>query len=473
MNSSRRFLLILVCALAMPAQALSALPQAMLTQLKKNRIPVSAVSVYVRDLDADKTLLSWNAGVSRNPASVMKLVTTAAALDMLGPTFQWKTRFAAIAAPVHETVRGDLYIKGGGDPHLVSESFWADLRHLRHQGVRAIMGDLVLDTSYFQPLAEDPGAFDGEPLRSYNAPPHALLFNFRSVHFYFYSDTLRGKVTIVADPPPGNMKIRNQVKLVKGKCSSKMSRIRMAVKPHEGTTDVVFSGSFPRGCGGAELYRVVASPENNLFGAFQSYWKELGGSFTGQVKTGVVPAKAKVLYTGKSLPLADIIRKVNKNSNNVMARQLLLTLAAEQKGEPGTRAKGAQVIAEWLDRIGVGSTGFVVENGAGLSRKGRISAASLGGVLEYMYHSKNMPEYLSSLSINGRDGTMKKRLKHGQILAAARMKTGTIDHVKAIAGYLLTHQGRHLAVVVLINHDRSGAGRWAQDKLVQWLYDRY
>ncbi len=464
----------LVCLLACsPAQALSALPQVMLTQLQKNKIPVSALSVYVRDLDADRTLLSWNAGIPRNPASVMKLVTTAAALDMLGPTFQWKTRFAALADPLHETVRGDLYIQGGGDPHLVSESFWTDLRHLRHQGIRAITGDLVLDASYFQPQAEDPGAFDGEPLRAYNAPPHALLFNFRTVHFYFYADTLRGKVNIVADPLPGNTKIHNQVKLVKAKCASKMSRIRIALKQRGETTDVVFSGSFPRGCGGAELYRVVASPENSLFGAFQSYWKALGGSFAGKVKTGLVPASAKVLHTGKSLPLADIIRLVNKNSNNVMARQLLLTLGAEQKGEPGTRARGAQAITEWLDRIGVGSSGFVVDNGAGLSRRGRISAAALGGVLEYMYHSKNMPEYLSSLSINGRDGTMKKRLKHGQILAAARMKTGTIDHVKAIAGYLLTHQGRHLAVVVLINHNRSGAGRWAQDQLVQWLYDQY
>jgi len=355
----------------------------------------------------------------------------------------------------------------------VSESFWADLRELRHKGVRSISGDLVLDDSYFKPVAEDPGAFDGEPLRSYNAQPHALLFNFRSSHFYFHPDVLRGRVDIVADPPPGNLRILNQVKLRKGKCSGKLSRIRIAMTNRNGKPGVVFSGSYPRGCGGAELYRVVASPENNLFGAFRSFWKEMGGSFNGKLKTGALPAKAKILYTGKSQPLADIIRKLNKNSNNVMARQVLLTLGAEKKGEPGTRQKGAQVIQAWLDKIGVGSAGVVVNNGSGLSRKARMSADKLGGILSYMYHSKNMAEYVSSLSINGKDGTMRKRLKYGPISAAARMKTGTIDNVKAIAGYLLTQKGKRLAVVVLINHKRAGAGRWSQDKLINWLFKQY
>lgn len=457
----------------LPAWALSTLPQTMLMQLQKNKIPTSAVSVHVKDLDADKVLLSWNAKNSRNPASVMKLVTTAAALDMLGPTFKWKTRFSALVSPVRETLRGDLYIKGGGDPHLVSESFWADLRELRHTGVRNITGDLVLDSSYFQPMAEDPGAFDGEPLRSYNAIAHALLFNFRSAHFYFRPDVLRGRVDVVADPPPGNTQILNKMKLVKDKCSRKMTRVRIDVSQKGESSNVVFSGSFPRGCGSAELYRVVTTPENNLFGAFRSFWKEMGGTFNGDVKSGVTPENATTLYTGKSLPLADIIRKVNKHSNNVMARQLLLTLGAEKKGAPGTRQKGAQVINEWLERIGVSSSGVIVDNGSGLSRKSRISAAALGEILSYMYQSKNMPEYMSSLSINGKDGTLKKRLKYGQISAAARMKTGTIDHVKAIGGYLRTKKGKHLSVVVLINSTRAGAGRWSQDKLVKWLYEQY
>ena len=163
----------------------------------------------------------------RNPASVIKLVTTFVALDTR-PTYRWHTGVFADGPVERGTLRGDLILKGGGDPYLVTERLWLLQREVRLKGIQHIDGDLVVDNSYFAREEHDPGAFDGQPYRAYNTLPDALLVNFQTVNFLFRPDPVRGR-SRSSRSRPANLDIRNNMRLFRGGCASRQSGISMVV----------------------------------------------------------------------------------------------------------------------------------------------------------------------------------------------------------------------------------------------------
>ena len=476
----RTLALILGLLAVLPAQSApsEALPAEVMQALKRHGLTAQGLGVYVHEVSQPEAVLTVGADVPRNPASTMKLLTTLVALEELGPAYTWKTE-AYASAPVRDGVLdGDLYIKGYGDPYLVIEHFWRFLRALRKGGLTEIRGDLIIDQGFFEPASGQPTDFDRRPHRAYNVQPQALLVKFQAVNFRFLPQPRQQRVQIIADPQPAQLAIDNRVRLTNGPCRGGARGVGMQVADRAGLVNeasftMVFSGRYSVNCGDDDFYRVVAEPSNYIHGVFKTLWQEMGGRFVGGVREGVVPDGATLLHSAISPPLSEIIRVVNKYSNNVMTRQLLLTLGAEKQGAPGTVEKGIAVIHEWLKQRDLKFAELVLENGSGLSREERISARHLGEVLLAAWQSPYMPEFLASLPILSMDGTLKRR-SGGGLAGRAHLKTGSINNVRAQAGIVLDERGRRMVVVVLHNAASAdtSAGEAVQSAVLGWVNSR-
>ena len=463
-----------LCVLAMPALGLcdSVLPVSVQSSMNLRKAPDDTLSVYIEDLETGEPLLAWNEDVPRNPASVIKLLTTLAALDILGPAYTWKTEVYLMGDVEGETLNGNLLLKGYGDPFLVTERVWQMMREIRAKGIKHIKGDLLIDDSYFDVPFHDPAAFDREPLRAYNVAPNALLMNFKVVRYYFEPDRESSTVKVRVEPPLDNLLIDNRLKLVPGRCRGYQRGI--TITPSGDFNLMVMSGKFPSGCKVYSIGRTALSHNQFVFGLVKGIWEESGGAFEGSYWNAIKPEDMEPFLVFDSWPLADVITKVNKHSNNVMARQLLYTLAAEEYGAPGTEEGGRRVIEEWLKRRNLDATELRLDNGSGLSRSSRISARNLGELLRYAWESPYMPEFLSSLSLSGLDGTLSRRFRNDPLTGKAHIKTGRLDHVAAIAGYMQSQSGGRYSIVALQNHTdvHRGPGEEVQAALLRWLYQR-
>ncbi|MCP5153432.1 MAG: D-alanyl-D-alanine carboxypeptidase/D-alanyl-D-alanine-endopeptidase [Ectothiorhodospiraceae bacterium] len=456
------------------APEVSGLPPAVLTTLAAEKLSANHLSVWVQAVDSPRPLLAHNPDEPRNPASVMKLVTTLAALDVLGPGYRWQTRIYA-GGPVRDGVlHGDLHLRGGGDPLLVTERFWLMLRRLRDQGIQRITGDLVIDQGFFAGLPEDPGDFDGRRYHAYNTLPVALAVNFNATRFSFWPDEGAKSVRITLDPPNAMMRVDNGLRLVGGACRGRHRRMALEVLSDTRGDHVAFAGEYPASCGSYELVRSLGSADVHAFGVFKALWSELGGRIDGRLRNAAVPRDATLLLAWESEPLGDVIRGMNKHSNNLMTRQLLLTMGVEREGPPGTEAKGRRAVDGWLLGTGVAPGQVEVDNGSGLSRAARITARVLGHLLVGSWGSPLMPEFVSSLPLSAVDGTMRRRFKDEALAGRLHMKTGLLNDVRALAGYLHGAGGRVWAVVVLHNEEdvHIFRGTRVQDALLEWLDTR-
>lgn len=448
------------------------LPMPVQSTLNLRQLPHDSLSVHVVDLDSGEVLIRWQDDVPRNPASTIKLLTTLVGLDVLGPTYAWRTDVYALGEIKDGRLKGDLLIKGHGDPFLVTERVWQLLRRVRQAGVREISGDLVLDDSYFDVDDYDPAAFDRQPLRAYNVAPNALLMNFKVVRYWFEPNHAANNVKIRMDPMLTNLDVENRLSLVNGSCRGYQRGI--TVTTNSGVDEMTFSGKFPNGCKRYAMDRAVLGHMEYAHGLFSSLWRESGGVFEGTWKSALAPQDIEPLVEFESLPLADVITRINKHSNNVMARQLLYTLSAEVLGEPGTEVGGRNTVRDWLQRNGLVFSQLAFDNGAGLSRNARMTARDFGAMLSFAWRQAYMPEYVASMSLAGLDGTLNRRLEDGPLRGKAHLKTGSLDHVTAIAGYLQARSGRRFAVVMLQNHDNvhRGPGEEVQEALLRWLYEQ-
>ena len=446
------------------------LPPTVLKALKAAQIPAASVAVVVQPVEAPAPLVSHNASQAMNPASVMKLVTTYAALDLLGPAYTWKTTaWADEADAINGTIKGNLTLKGSGDPRFAIEHLWSLLRQLRVRGVRHIAGDIGLDRSSFNVPAIDPGAFDDKPMRPYNVGPDGLLINFRALRFTLVPDT--GKPRVLMETPSDNLRIDNQLRMAEGACGSNWKDlINTRLIPEDKGSRLELSGTYNRQCEEKSLNLAPLSADEQAAGLIRSLWSELGGTLGGRVRAGTLPAGSRLLALHESPPLADAVRDINKFSNNVMAQQVFLTIG--NNTAPANAEQARQRITDWLNSRGMRFAELNLDNGSGLSRSERISAGSLNRLLLDAWHSPVMPELVSSLPIVGIDGTMKKRLNGSDATGRAHIKTGTLNGVKTASGFALDAEGRNNAVTFLINHPRAQAGGAAIDALLLWVAQR-
>jgi serine-type D-Ala-D-Ala carboxypeptidase/endopeptidase (penicillin-binding protein 4) len=460
-------LMLLLCTPQIQAQTTlhsNALPAEVQAALVRAQVPKEALVAVVHELGAAAPRLAWQAQVPMNPASLMKLLTTYAALDLLGPAWAWSTPvWLTGTVNASGALDGNVVIKGTGDPTLVVERLWLLLRRVQQLGVREIRGDIVLDRSAFAAPEQNPADFDGEALRPYNVPVDALLFNYKSVVMTFTPDPARNVARVSLDLPLAGLRVEPEVPLSNAACGDWRGGLKADFSDPKRWR---FGGSYPAAC--VEKMWPVAYPDSKSYNerAVLGLWQQMGGQLGGVVREGAAPGTAPTFEVSSS-PLAEVIRDINKFSNNVMAQQLFYTLAAaQQPHSPVTPEMAREVLRTWAqERLGETATGLAVDNGSGLSRHNRVTAQLLTQLLRQAWSGPLMPELMSSLPIGGVDGTL-KRSKSGA--GRTHLKTGSLRDVVGIAGYVLTPGGQRLVLVALVNHPNAHAARPAFDALVQW-----
>ena len=477
MSSFIRPLAIVALAMPLAFQAVAEtvnqrLPASVAKALQANKIENSALSVVLLPLNASAAPTFINADISINPASTMKLVTTYAALELLGPNHQWRTEFHADGPIENGMLDGNLYLKGGGDPKLNMEKLWLLLRDLRANGVETVKGDLVLDRSHFLqpdlPEFDDDGNDQNKP---FLVSPDSLLVNLKALRFIARNDD--GNVNVLVEPPIATVRIDNRIEaLPKAKCPGWPDIRYNPIEEADGVR-VVVTGKLPAGCSG-QTYLSLLDHQDYAAGAVRAIWKELGGSILGKDRVATVPDNARMIARAWSPDLVEIIRDINKYSNNTMAKQLFLSLGAEFRNEADPDdAKAAQrVIRQWLAKKGLISPHLVIENGSGLSRDERVSARELASLLQAAWKSPFAAEFISSMPVAALDGTMRKRLHNTGVAGKAHIKTGTLNNVRAIAGYSRDNDGNTWAVVAILNHPRPWGASSVLDQILVSLYNQ-
>ena len=444
------------------------LPYPVRLALRQVQVPPDALSVLVTPLNEDslRPRLAHRDNEPMNPASVMKLFTTWAGLQLLGPEHVWRTRIYTDGRLQDGVLMGNLVVQGGGDPKLVLERAQTLLEQVRSAGVQEIRGDIVLDNSVFEvtPRSEP---FDDEPLRPYNVTPDGLLMNFRSVIYTFTPDAASGLAQVRSEPPLAGLQTQANVPLIAGACTDWRTALRAdfgdPLRPG-------FGGSYPASCG--ERVWPVAFPATGQYAPrmVEALWRQAGGQLRGQVRWGLMPAQARLLVQHDSLPLKAVIADINKLSNNVMAQQLFLSLSSEM-GAPGRFEASRLRLSRWWRAQFTDLPEPVIDNGSGLSRHERSTARSINHLLTQAKRDPLGPVFLDSLAVAGVDGTvsrMVERLPQSPLIGRAWLKTGSLRDVASVAGYVQGQSGRMYAITAIINHTRANQARAVLDRLLDW-----
>lgn len=484
------------------------LPEAVRQELNRARIPTDAIAIEVREVGKPLPLLSLNATQAVNPASTMKLLTTYAGLEILGPAYRWKTEAYLDGELVDGVLYGNVIFKGYGDPKLTVEAFWLWLRELKQRGLRDIRGDIVLDRSFFTDNSNDPSVFDNNPARAYNVVPNALLLNFNALHLRLLpnghgkntapdettshstkqakdvrqvagylpqagdetNESLRevhiigGQTTALLEPELYGYQLSNRITTSASLPCNGEDAYQSRLEDHK----IVLEGYIPALCGETQDYFSPLPPEEYFSAVFTALWQELGGQIRGKVRPGHAPDSLPAFSTHVSPPLSEAIRDINKFSNNVMARQLFLALGTVDQNTASI-ARSSATVRQWLEKKQLQFPELVLENGAGLSRTERISAQHLSNILQNAALSPYSAELEASLPILGMDGTTKGRFKGSEIAGHAHLKTGSLEGVKSIAGYVHARSGKQWSIVFIINHPNAKFAQPAQDALIEWL----
>lgn len=411
------------------------------------------------------------------PGSTIKLVTSVVALDRLGPNHRGSTELYA-AAPIEQGVlTGDLVLKGGADPELDLPALWQMLFELRQRGVHTIAGDLLLDRSLFRPPRIDVGVapFDDAPEWPYNMVPDALMLagNLTGLRLASDGQSLGARLA----PPLEGVDIdTSAVRLSDDDCSawSRDWRTPVVSAGEAAQWQVRLQGGFPRRCEASALLQLLdrdVLAERQL----RALWASLGGRWlqgAGRVREAVTPAGAVRIARHESRPWGEVLRGLNKRSDNPLARLLFLQLGlAAMAREPATPTLelARREVLRWFDEHGIDRQGLVLDNGSGLSRSERIAPRSLARLIEVALQGPHAPELLASLPVAGVDGSLRRRLKGGGAEGWARLKTGSLKDVVSLAGTVRDTRGATWIVVAMINHPEAARGRPALDALVEWV----
>ena len=454
-----------------PAWGAESLPRPVAAALASHQLDGTGLSIFVQAVDGTTPLLAFNEDVPRSPASIIKLLTTYAALDVLGPAYTWETEVLVTGPVRNGRLEGDLVLRGGGDPGLTTERFWTLLREIRARGIREIAGGLVIDDTLYAPNGKDPGDFDSQRYRAYNVLPSAVLVNSNTVEFRVMRDA--AGVSVYVDPPLEGFRVENRIGSRRGPCTGFQRGVAFHLPDGFEGRHAVLSGSFPTGCTEYSLWRSVLPAPQFADALFRALWRQLGGSIAGKLRIAATPPDAQQLLVYPSLPLNDQLRAINKWSNNPMTRHLLLTLGLEHAGPPATPDKGRAAVAEWLRTKGLAMPGLYLDNGSGLSRDTRVTAAGLGAMLLDAWRHPQMADFIASMPIAAYDGTLRRRYQ-GDMAGRLSMKTGRLDDVSAIAGVMQSRSGKRFVVVVALNAENAhrGIGEAVQDTVLRWVFER-
>lgn len=419
--------------------------------------------IQVLSARTGQVIYQKNATASLAPASNMKLLTSAAAMSLLKPEFRFKTMLYTDGSVKQGMLEGHLYLKGMGDPDLQHAHLEEMAKELKYLGVKEIKGDLIADDSYFDQQQTGKGWKNTYGAATYSARISALSLNQNTVTVRIQATTSRQPATITLIPENKFFQIVNQTYCVAGRTQLKISRSVV-----NNRNQIVVSGAMSLN-GAPEMETLnLDFPALYTGSVFESALQHEGIKINGHLRKGITPkGQARVLAVNQSRPLNEIINELNKNSINMIAEHLLKFLGANFLGEPGTADKGAQVIiTRFLQKeVGANTTQIKIADGSGLSPLNRLTPDLLAKVLRYMYNRYDLTvDYMSSMAVAGVDGTLKNRLHPYK--RRIRAKTGFIDGVSALSGYIYTQHSDLLVFSILMNeYSNFSAARTAQDSV--------
>ncbi len=406
------------------------------------------VGVHVLSLDNEEVLYDRRGEELFVPASNVKLFVSAAALRFLESDYVFKTDLHSDTSLSEGTLEGNLYLKGFGDPSLVSEELSKLVTSLRALGLRKVRENLVIDASYFSSPPSPPPS--PTKTRAYLAPHGAASLNFNAVAVYAEPGASPGQPPrVVLEPASPYFELLNRAKTVRG---GKRKTLRVRREALSGSDRIIVEGNLPSGSPRELIWVSISNPAFYLGHTFVEFLQRGGISVEGEVRLGPVPPEAGLLFQHRSKSLASILWDMNKWSNNFMAQQILHVLGAEAGDPPGTVEKGVAVVESYLKRLGVSGENFEMADGSGLSRENRLSPGQLVKVLQDMYGDfRYRSEFVSSLSVMGVDGSTRDRLEDTRGERRVRVKTGSLKGVDTLSGYAVTGEGEVLAFSILMN----------------------
>ena len=444
------------------------LPYSIESMINKQKFNRNNIAIYIKETGKNRVVASLNIDKEMTPASVIKVYSTYAALLELGYDYRWPTKFYYTGKVQRGILYGDLIVKGFGDPTLKTRNLPRIVSALRAKGIRKIEGNIVIDRSYFSVAERDSSHFDKNIYSAYNAMPDALMFNQHLSKFTI--SVKRGRHQVIKSIPGESYRVVNNIRTVSGSCSGSRSWPSISVSHSGKIPSLIVSGKLSRRCPKRTYTYIITRSYREFYAAFKRELKKSGIRYQGKMRLGKVPPGANMLYAHYSKPLEKIISITAKKSNNLFARHLLLTLGAKIYGPPSTLNKGRRAVVQILNRYKLLDTPKChIDNGCGLSRASKITARSMARVLDHAYKGYGK-RWMQTLSIAGKDGTIKRRFRNTSVKNRAWMKTGTLNNAKNIVGYVKSRSGKLYTVVILTNGRRA---RWhganLENDIIKWL----
>jgi len=445
---------------------LQALPQEISSFINKSKIPPKDISIYIKEVGSSNVIASLNADMVRKPASVVKVMTTYAALLKLGFDYRWPTKFYISGRKSGTILRGDLVVKGFGDPTLSNDDLDSIVKQIKNSGIKQITGNIVIDRSYFSVKSTNSSHFDNNTYSPYNAMPDAMMFNERTSTVCI---TPKSK-SVYKELNDPSYRLVNNIKFVNKSCKGQYAWAGSKVDESGASPKLILSGKLSKRCGKRKVCKVVTKPYKAFYYALKDRLKSNGIVVKGTLRLKRMPKNAKLLFTHYSKSLEKIVSKTAKKSNNLYARHLMLYLGAKVYGAPATLKKGRNAINLILKQKGaLHRNTHYIDNGCGLSRSSKMSAKTFADMYENAYYHYGQ-RWMNTLSIAGKDGTIKKRFRNTVAKNRAWMKTGTLKNVKNIGGYVKNRKGTLYTVVIIVNTKQA---RWRastlQNNIINWL----
>jgi len=454
------------------AAALAALPS----------LPVfarSAIALEVVNADTGARVYAYGDDRVLVPASTMKLLTTAVALRELGPAYRFPTWIKYDGElGLDGVLAGSLYVVGQGDPTMVVERMWKMIADIKARGVSEIKGDVIFDDTY---MAGEgvwvPGWKKQQDLESgevYYSALGALSLNYNVASIVVRPGVAVGVAASAAFDTPSDVLVLDN-KLTTGRERSKYwVKVERALDPAGKVATYTLTGNVPVDLDADHqpIYRTLADPTGNYVSVFRELAKAHGIKVKGKFRAGTTALASKLLLKVESERLAEILTDMNKQSNNFIAEQVLRAVAAEKAGLPGTTENGAKLMGDYLASLGVAPDRYRLVNGSGLSRDILLAPSALGAVLVDMYGNLDLaPEFRSTLAVGGRDGTLWHRFREDGMEGRVRAKTGSLNGVFCLAGYVTAADGTDYAFSFFVNEleGSTARARTAHDQLVRVL----
>lgn len=448
-----------------PMSAWGDIPKAYKEVMQRYNFPPDSYSFVVKNLtNKDESPVIYNQEKLFNPASVAKIITTFIALNDLGPSFKWKSDIFYTGEVVKGKLLGNLIFQGRGDATFSLTDLEKMIRKIQKNGIQVIEGDLIFDRSYFAPVRQVK-YFDNEPMRAYNVLPNPIVIQSNTINFKFLLK--ENQLAIESSPELKNLKIKNLLTLNNNKCVGWKNLLDYRKVSHNQKDTIIFNGKYSKRCFNKEIDLSVVDNSKYFYQAFKDLWERNGGQFHGVYQeTYLHDSNAELITSHFSEPLSELIRDINKFSLNLMSRNLLLTVIAEQGNIPVIEPMINSYVRNWLNKNNINIKGLIFDNGAGLSRKALLSTQQLLTLMEMIYSHPLMPEMIASFPIVSVDGTLEKRMSYSSVRENGHFKTGSLKHVNAIAGYFVDQRMDKKIFIFIMNDPKANQSQLLQQELI-------